>query len=131
MRKPFDFERCITRLKGVEQEHRANAALGRRKQQFIRENRLNKDNFTWDVIIRIWWAFTWRSLLVGYVVALGAGVIVTFVFSLLGWELHTMAAALVGWICGSVVSVWAMYSVLAAPYSNFDINIVRANGRSG
>lgn len=78
-------------------------------------------NWTWAAAIRVWWAFTWRALLAGFLGAFVVGLLVGFVEGLLGGARHPAMGAIIGVIWGTPASVWAMRSALGRTYSGFRI----------
>lgn len=82
---------------------------------------MREGDWTWAATTRVWWAFTWRAVLVGFSLAFIVGFLVGVVEGALGVGRHPVIVILAGMACGIPASVWAMRSALKKAYPGFRI----------
>jgi hypothetical protein len=88
---------------------------------------VRQGDWTWGAATRVWWAFTWRAVLVGFFLALFVGFLVGVVDGAGGVGRHPAHVVLVGMACAIPASVWAMRSALKRTYPGFRITFTSAH----
>jgi hypothetical protein len=88
---------------------------------------VRQGDWTWDAATRVWWAFTWRAVLVGFSLAFIVGFLVGVVEGALGVGRHPVLGIGVGMACWIPASVWAMRSALKRTYAGFQITFTSAH----
>lgn len=93
---------------------------------------MNVVEVTWKRATKVWWSFTWRAVLAGFVAGLVIGIAATVIsvfvdpyggtdaaMAVLDGPLATLAL----WVILIPIAVWAMRSTLTNGYSDFYITL--------
>ena len=82
---------------------------------------------TWNMALKVWWSFAWRSILISFLVALGLGFIGGIIKVILerGFDINaafvTTLMVLISFVIGLAVQIWVMKKVLNMKFSDFEI----------
>lgn len=88
---------------------------------------MREGDWTWGAATRVWWAFAWRAVLVGFFLAFIVGFLVGVMEGALGVGHHSVIVILAGMACEIPASVWAMRSALKQTYPGFRITFSSAH----
>ena len=82
-------------------------------------------DFTWGRVIRIWWAWMWRVVVLGFLVGAILGGIGGFIVGASGRpDLGASVGAMLGWLGSIPVSLYVLGIVLRKRYRQFSIKVV-------
>lgn len=77
-----------------------------------------------EALRSIWWAYFWRTILIGGVIGGVVGLVVGVVLSLLGaLNLVTLVAGALGIVVNAVVSYFVLRVALEKKYSGFSVRV--------
>ena len=82
-------------------------------------------DFTWDRIVRIWWALLWRATVYSAIVGGVLGAIGGFIVGVAGRpELGASVGAVLGWLGSIPVSLLVLGIALRKRYGQFSIKVI-------
>jgi hypothetical protein len=86
---------------------------------------------TWGNVLKIWWAWTWRTVLGGMAIGFFVGLLAGIIAIALGYDAADVTApiAVVNFLIGMGWSVYCFRWVLSLPYANFRVALISKNIR--
>ena len=88
---------------------------------------------TWNMALKVWWSFAWRSILISFLVALGLGIIGGIIKVIIerGFGVNatfvTTLMVLISFVIGLVVQIWVMKKVLNMKFSEFSVVTIESD----
>jgi uncharacterized membrane protein YraQ (UPF0718 family) len=80
---------------------------------------------TWSHVLKIWWAFTWRMAVFGFLIGGVLAIILGATLAAHGMTAHAQASGqLIGSIVGIPLGLWIIKVVLTTQFRDFRIALV-------
>lgn len=82
---------------------------------------------SWGITIKIWWAWTWRSLIVGTTFSILFGICFVLILRPLGVVQQNISAltTIMGFVLGLLFGLYYLKKILGKQFKNFRIAIIR------
>lgn len=88
---------------------------------------MEKVEVTWPIALRVWWSYTWRLVLITFVVVFLGSISFGFISVILPFskEVLSVVANILGFLLTVIPQIYVIKKLLTKKYKKFSISVVR------